>query len=86
MLTQTKLGAEVEEARHEFSLQQQTVQETVTFLEHCKEGIQRQRVALAGTTFLYHIDTFSRRNTALPSNPGLIESLSLTCWVLKKHS
>ncbi len=52
MLTQTKLGAELEEGLHEFCLQQQTVQETATLLDSCKKGIQRQRVALAGTTFL----------------------------------
>ena len=86
MLAQTKLDAELEEARHEFCLQQQTVQETAILLDHCKEGTQRQRVALAGTTFLYHIDTFSRCNTELPSSPGLIGSLSLTCWVLLKQT
>ncbi|DBA99885.1 TPA: hypothetical protein ACH3X1_013771 [Trebouxia sp. C0004] len=47
MLTQTKLYAELEEARYEFCMQQQTVQETATLLDHRKEGIQRQRVALA---------------------------------------
>lgn len=82
MLTQTKLGAELEEARHEFCLQQETVQETAALLDHCKEGIQRQRVAIAGTAFLDRIDTFSRRSTELPCSPGLISSLSLTCWVL----
>ena len=86
MLTQTKLGAELEEAWHGFRLQQQSVQETATLLEHSKEGIQRQRVVLAGTTFLYHIDTFSRRNTELPSSPGLIGSLLLICWVLVKQT
>ena len=86
MLAQTKLGAELEEAQHEFCLQQQTVQETATLLEHCKEGISQQRVALSGTAFLYPFYTFSRRNTKLPSSPGLIGSLSLTCWVLMKQT
>lgn len=86
MLMQTKLGAELEEAQHAFCLQQQTVQETATLLEHCKEGIQRQRVALAGITFVYHIDIFSRHNPELPSSPGLIGSLSLICWVLVKQT
>ncbi|DBA91219.1 TPA: hypothetical protein ACH3X2_004093 [Trebouxia sp. C0005] len=56
MLMQTKLGAELEEAQHAFCLQQQTVQETATLLEHCKEGIQRQRVALAGQEDLCHYE------------------------------
>ncbi|KAL0037906.1 hypothetical protein WJX79_004606 [Trebouxia sp. C0005] len=33
-----------------------TVQETATLLEHCKEGIQRQRVALAGQEDLCHYE------------------------------